>query len=100
MTIIALLFEIQSSYGLPPISGQANTTKELNFAAAGDWGCNEMSQRTVNNIQSKEPDVVLALGDFSYQKDTGWFNIMSPLLNKTRIVIGEHDYDTNNSSRL
>lgn len=73
----------------------------FNFAAAGDWGCNEMSQRTVNNIQSKEPDIVLALGDFSYQKDTGcWFNIMSPLLNKTRIVIGEHDYDTGNSSRL
>ena len=78
-----------------------STVSGFNFAAAGDWGCNEMTQRTVNNIQSKVPDVVLALGDFSYQKDTGcWFNIMSPLLNKTRIVIGEHDYDTGNSSRL
>ena len=66
MTIIALLFEILSSYGLPPISGQANTTKELNFAAAGDWGCNEMSQRTVNNIQSKEPDIVLAQTEILY----------------------------------
>jgi hypothetical protein len=74
---------------------------DFSFSAAGDWGCNEMTQRTVNNIQNKEPDLVLALGDFSYQKDTGcWFKVMSPLLNRTRIVIGEHDFDTTNNSRL
>ena len=60
-----------------------------------------MTQRTVNNIQNKDSDIVLALGDFSYQKDTGcWFKVMSPLLNKTKIVIGEHDYDLNNGTRL
>jgi hypothetical protein len=74
---------------------------EFNFAAAGDWGCNDMSKSTVNNIRAKNPELVLSLGDLSYQKDTGcWFKIMSPLMNKTRIVIGEHDYDINNSKRL
>jgi hypothetical protein len=73
----------------------------FNFAAAGDWGCNEITQTTANSMQSKDPELVLALGDFSYQVDTGcWFNIMSPLLNKTRIVIGYHDFDTHNSTRL
>jgi Calcineurin-like phosphoesterase len=78
-----------------------STLPGFNFAAAGDWGCNEMTWRIVNNMQNKDPELALALGDFSYQKDTGcWFKIISPLLNKTRIVIGLHDFDTNNSTRL
>lgn len=78
-----------------------STLSGFNFAAAGDWGCNEMTLRTVSSMQNKDPELVLALGDFSYQKDTGcWFKIISPLLNKTRIVIGHHDFDTNNSTRL
>lgn len=82
-------------------TNRMSSAQEFNFAAAGDWGCNEMSKRTAKNIQNKDPEIVLALGDFSYQKDTGcWFKIMSPLLNKTRIVIGEHDYDNANNSRL
>ena len=99
--VLISLMAAQLSNGLSPVSGQTKRTSEFSFAAAGDWGCNEMSQRTVKNIQSKEPNIVLALGDFSYQKDTGcWFKIMSPLLNKTRVVIGEHDFDNENNSRL
>lgn len=80
--------------------------KDVHFVAAGDWSCNGITKRTVSSIRSKNPDLVLALGDFSYQKGTGcWFNIMSPLLNKTKIVIGEHDFDppnitTTNNTRL
>lgn len=74
---------------------------DFSFAAAGDWGCNPLTQSTVNQIRDKNPDLVLALGDFSYQKDTGcWFKIMSPFIDKTRIVLGEHDFDTSNNSRL
>lgn len=111
MSIFVLLIqagfsiEINLTEGLTHTLSNTNITKpglsEISFAAAGDWGCNEMAQRTVNNIENKDPGVVLALGDFSYQKDTGcWFKIMSPLLNKTKIVIGEHDFDTSNSTRL
>ncbi len=79
----------------------SSTETDFNFAAAGDWGCNPMTQRTVGNIQNKSPELVLALGDFSYQNDTScWFKIMSPLINKTKIVIREHDFDPDNSSRL
>lgn len=78
-----------------------STRLGFNFAAAGDWSCNENTQQTVNNMKNKHPELVLALGDFSYRKDTGcWFKIMSSLSNKTRIVIGEHDFDINNNSRL
>lgn len=81
-----------NSTGEPP-----SVPKEVHFAAAGDWSCNGITKRTVNYIQNKNPDLVLALGDFSYQKGTRcWFNIISPLFNKTKIVIGEHDFDANN----
>ena len=80
---------------------QTLSTNDFNFAAAGDWGCNERAQRTVSNMQNKSPSLVLALGDYSYEKNGEcWLKMMSPLINKTKIVIGEHDFDENNYSRL
>ncbi len=65
---------------------------DFNFAAAGDWGCYPDAKRTVNNIVDKDPKLVLALGDFSYN-NTGdcWFKIISPIENRTKIAIGNHD---------
>lgn len=97
-------YEIQTSIKSVDNISSASS-KDVHFVAAGDWSCNGITKRTVSSIRSKNPDLVLALGDFSYQKGTGcWFNIMSPLLNKTKIVIGEHDFDppslTTNDTRL
>lgn len=44
----------------------------------------------------KNPDLMLALGDLSYEKDgTCWFKLVSPLDSpgKIRIAIGDHDID-------
>jgi predicted MPP superfamily phosphohydrolase len=80
---------------------QGRTESDFSFVAAGDWGCDEKAQRTVKNMQNKTPDLVLALGDLSYQKSADcWLDMMSPLLNKTRIAIGDHEYHFKNSSRL
>ena len=69
--------------------------------AAGDWGCDKKAHETVNNMQNKSPESVLALGDLSYQKDADcWFQMMSPLINKTKMVFGDHEYNFKNSSRL
>ena len=44
---------------------------------------------------------MMALDDLSYQKSADcWFQIMSPLINKTKIVIEDHEYNFKNSSRL
>ena len=52
-------------------------------------------------MQNRSPELVLALGDLSYQKSADcWFQIMSPLINKTKIVFGDHEYNFKNSSRL
>lgn len=74
---------------------------DFNFAAAGDWGCDKKAQVTVNNMVNKTPELVFALGDLSYQKSADcWFQIMSPMINKTKIVFGDHEYNFKNSSRL
>ena len=58
----------------PPI-----TSKNLNIAVASDWGCKEDAQKTAENIQSKNPEHVIAGGDLSY-KGSGvcWTDIIAP----------------------
>ena len=36
---------------------------DFNFAAVGDWECNPNTADTIKNIQNKDPELVLALGD-------------------------------------
>jgi hypothetical protein len=60
----------------------------------GDWACNDNTQNTVRNIITKKPELVLALGDLSYQRSPDcWFKIILPLENITEIVRGDHDND-------
>jgi hypothetical protein len=74
---------------------------DFNFVAAGDYGCDKKAHETVNHMQNKSPELVLALGDLSYQKSADcWFQMMSPLINKTKMVFGDHEYNFKNSSRL
>jgi Calcineurin-like phosphoesterase len=99
--IAAIFLSIMS---INTLSAQPNTKShdnDFNFVAAGDWGCDAKAHDTVNNMQNKSPELVLALGDLSYQKSANcWFEMMSPLLNKTKIVFGDHEYNFKNSSRL
>ena len=62
------------------------------FVAAGDWGCKSSTAGTVSTAVKLNPNLVLALGDLSYQGNTDcWENIIKPIFSKTRIVIGNHD---------
>ena len=78
----------------PPSSSSSSipNTADFNFAAAGDWGCTADTSTTVKDIQNKNPEFVLALGDLSYEK-TGdcWLDKTSPINNKLKIVMGNHD---------
>ena len=38
----------------------------FNFVAVGDWDCNDDAEDTVDNIIEQDPELVLALGDLSY----------------------------------
>ena len=69
--------------------------KGLNIATVGDWGCNSNTQSNRNNIAKTNPELVLALGDYSYSSTaTCWLNIIDPIASITRIAIGNHEDQT------
>ena len=67
---------------------------EFNFAAAGDWGCTDDTTDTVNNIIDKNPELVLGLGDYSYENTADcWLKKVKPINDKMKIAIGNHDVE-------
>ena len=98
MTILVLLLVIVPAH---PASthmahAQANSTAisfpDFNFAAAGDWGCNSNTNKTVMNMQGKNPELVLGLGDYSYKNTARcWLQMIDPIDEKMKIIIGGHD---------
>ena len=66
--------------------------ENIKIISAGDWGCNEQSALTVLEINNQNPDIVISLGDMSYkEKGDCFYQLISPIINKTKIVIGNHD---------
>ena len=69
-----------------------NNSKGFNFAAVGDFGCSKNTKKTIDNINDNKPELVLPLGDLSYQISANcWFDIMSPFKKKVMITLGFHD---------
>ena len=65
----------------------------FNIAIAADWGCEEDTKKTVENMQNKNPEIVIANGDLSYEESSDcWFEIIRPLKSKMKIAMGDHEY--------
>lgn len=66
----------------------------FSVAAVGDLGCGPEVNSTIKNIQNQSVQLVLALGDLSYQRESAncWFDIMAPVQNMMKIVLGDQDY--------
>src|SRR5436309_7312381 len=78
--------KVQNAYAALP---------DFNFAAVGDWACGTTAYNTANNIVSKNTELTLGLGDYSYAKRADcWFSVISPIDGQTRINIGNHDDDS------
>ena len=94
-----LLFCIGLS--LLPMIPQYTYSSLSNVAAVGDWGCNDNSKNTLKNISNKKPELILALGDLSYQRTAEcWIEIISSVDNITSIVRGDHDNDFRTSQYM
>jgi hypothetical protein len=66
----------------------------FNFAAVGDWGCKNNTRNTLNNIVDKNPEIVLGLGDYSYETTADcWLDIIDPIKEKMKIAIGNHEFE-------
>lgn len=76
------------------VNSDSNRLEDFNFVSAGDFGCSERANRTIAGMVSKNPEIIIATGDLSYErKPDCWFSLISPLDtgNKFTITIGEHD---------
>jgi hypothetical protein len=70
-----------------------NNNNNFNIAVAADWGCDDAAKKTVENIQEKDPELVIANGDLSYEESSKcWFDIIKPLKSKMKIAMGDHEY--------
>ena len=96
ITNISLTIFAQQSIKIEnPNAATAQNQKNIkyNIAVASDWGCDENAQATAKNIQSKDPELVIAGGDASYKKSVScWFEIIQPFKSKIKIAMGDHEY--------
>jgi hypothetical protein len=96
MTLVVVFFQISltSEFDFAQAYVLSNRTlPDFNFAAAGDWGCTPISENTIDSIIKKDPELVLGLGDYSYEnKADCWLQLVDPLDHKMKIVIGNHDH--------
>jgi len=78
------------------VSSAQEVFADVNFGAAGDWGCTSNTDATLSNVKGKSPERVFALGDYSYASTgTCFFNKIDPtgLTSITKIAIGNHEDD-------
>ena len=78
----------------------SSKTNGFDIVAAGDYGCNTVTEETVNKMKERNPDLFLALGDLSEDKDPAcFFDLFSNVNNegKLKVTLGEHDIDSNDN---
>src|SRR5215208_7432579 len=94
LTAAAAIGTLDKTSTMTTLSPSRQALADFNFAAVGDWGCTSHTIDTIKNIQNRDPELVLALGDLSCEK-TGncWLNETRSINNKLKIAIGNHDYD-------
>jgi hypothetical protein len=91
---VIVLFTTNHIYAAENIDGNTIPTKNsLNIAVASDWGCTKDTKKTSQNIQDKNPELVIAPGDLSYEGSAEcWIGIISPFKSKLMISMGDHEY--------
>ena len=75
-----------------------NTNESFTFAAVGDWGCKKESNKTVQSMVDKNTDIILGLGDYSYEKNMDcWIDMIeNNNIDKSNvfIAIGNHELES------
>ena len=58
-------------------------------------GCIDETEDTVDNIIDKNPELILALGDLSYDNSAEcWLEIIEPIADRTKIALENHDAES------
>ena len=67
----------QSTEDMDQNQNQFVNSKDFNFVAAGDFGCNEDAKKTTQVMANENPKILIALGDLTESKSPDcWFDMM------------------------
>ncbi len=94
-----VLVNINNNNNFNIVYAQTTTIPNFNIAAVGDWGCNSNTDKTVNSIKAQSPELILGLGDYSYESSADcWLDAIEPIYdsnnpnaNNMQISIGNHE---------
>jgi Calcineurin-like phosphoesterase len=103
LTILSVLFLNYSKIVYGQESPNDTNIKNTNFdiAVAADWGCNDDAKKTSQNIQEKNPELVIAPGDLSYKgQGDCWTDIISPFESKLKVSMGDHEYHDTEGGKI
>lgn len=100
ITIFSFLVLVNININNIDVIHAQTTIPDFNIAAAGDWGCNSNTDKTVNSIKTQNPELILGLGDYSYESSADcWLDALEPIYdlqnnpnaNNMQISIGNHE---------
>ncbi len=76
-------------------SEKDSSVEDFNFVAVGDFSCNEDAKNTVINIINTDPEILLGLGDYSYETSAKcWKDIVGGIdPQKMKISFGNHEFE-------
>ena len=98
-SVVSLLLLLATISYAPPFLQKVLAASSTHIVAAGDWGCSGNTEKTVNNVKNMNPRLLLALGDYSYEKtSTCWLDLIKPVDSITKINFGNHEGEGNNLS--
>ncbi|HEX2305998.1 MAG TPA: metallophosphoesterase, partial [Nitrososphaeraceae archaeon] len=93
-SVVSLFLLAVVTYALPFFQ-EVIAASETHIVAVGDWGCSKNTEKIVQNVKSMNPQLLLALGDLSYDKiATCWFDIIKPVQSITKINFGNHETES------
>lgn len=89
-----ILFAVGQNVSASSVQNNIQNSRDFNFVAAGDFGCGYEPNRTIEGMITKKPELVIALGDLSYDKSAAcWLDSIKPLdtPGRVKITFGDHD---------
>jgi hypothetical protein len=68
----------------------------INIVAVGDFYCNDETEKTIENIISIDPELIITTGDHVKDERTAkcWIEMSEEIKDKMKIAIGNHDRDS------
>jgi predicted MPP superfamily phosphohydrolase len=69
------------------------TKDEINIVAAGDYYCNEETEKTISNIVFVKPEKIITTGDHVKEEKSAdcWIQMSKPIHDRLYIAVGNHD---------